>query len=88
MTTTYQSLGPDGQPYGPVPLQIIHQWMREGRLAPETQVMRCHTNQRLPAASFRELGFAGENTPSHSGSDQVSPARGPIAVHRAVREYA
>lgn len=56
MARTYQVPGPDEQAYGPVLIEIIKQWIRAGRIAADTQVMRSDTDQRL-AVVFHVLAL-------------------------------
>jgi hypothetical protein len=57
-TTTYTMIGSDGQQYGPVALAQIKSWIGEGRIGPETKIMRSDTQSWLAAAQYGELGLS------------------------------
>ena len=57
MDITYKLVGADGQEYGPVTLQELQGWLKEGRAHASTQVMRSDVNAWHPASSFAELGL-------------------------------
>jgi hypothetical protein len=58
METTYTVLGADGAQYGPITLDQIKIWIGEGRITPETQVLRSDTNSWLQAGQYVELGLS------------------------------
>jgi GYF domain 2 len=58
METTYTILGADGLQYGPINLDHLKIWIREGRITAETKVLRSDTNAWLPAAQYAELQLA------------------------------
>jgi hypothetical protein len=58
METTYTMIGSDGQQYGPVALAQIKNWISEGRIGPETKVLRNDTQSWLAAAQYVELGLS------------------------------
>jgi len=68
MELTYKVRGADGKEYGPVTLDEITTWLREGRLSAEGEVMRSDMNDWAPAASFSEL------------QGMLSPAGQPMAA--------
>ena len=55
MEPTYKMIGGDGREYGPVSLEELLAWLREGRIVPATQVWRSDAERWQPAASFAEL---------------------------------
>ncbi len=69
METTYTMIGSDGQQYGPVALAQIKTWIGEGRIGPETKVLRSDTQSWLAAAQYVELGLSQPPPPL-----QASPA--------------
>ena len=73
MDITYKILAADGKEYGPVNLQQLQDWVREGRISPETQLMRSDGNAWLPASSFSEVSSGGV-APAFPGAGTVSPA--------------
>ena len=58
MDITYSMIGADGQQYGPVSLEQIKGWIREGRVTATTQVLRSDVNSWLAAAQYLELGLS------------------------------
>jgi hypothetical protein len=56
--TAYTMIGSDGQQYGPVALAQIKSWISEGRIGPETKILRSDTQSWLPAGQYSELGLA------------------------------
>ncbi len=57
MGLTYTIIGTDGQQYGPITLEQLRVWMREGRVTRETQVWRSDTSAWVPAVQYTELGL-------------------------------
>ncbi|HEX3800874.1 MAG TPA: DUF4339 domain-containing protein [Verrucomicrobiae bacterium] len=57
MEITYTMIGADGAQYGPVTLPNFQTWISEGRILPDTKVMRSDTMSWLPASSYPELNF-------------------------------
>ena len=57
METKYTMLGADGQQYGPVGLDLLKSWIREGRIDAASQILRSDTNTWLPASQYTELGL-------------------------------
>ena len=57
MEPNYTIIGTDGKHYGPVGLEQLKAWVAEGRVLPETKVMRSDTNSWLPAGQYTELGL-------------------------------
>jgi len=55
MAVTYKIRGTDGKEYGPVALDQIQSWLREGRLNGETQMTRSDIDYWAPAGQFTEL---------------------------------
>lgn len=68
METNYKIIGGDGREYGPVTLDEIKGWIRDGRIGRTTQIWRSDLGSWLPAAQYQELqleiapivGAAGE----------------------------
>ncbi|QYK53233.1 MAG: NINE protein [Fimbriimonadaceae bacterium] len=48
----YTVLSSDGNQYGPVDLNTIQQWIREGRVVPDTVILDGVTGNRGPASQF------------------------------------
>jgi TM2 domain-containing membrane protein YozV len=51
----YKIIGPDGQEYGPVELDVISQWIREGRVLPTSSVIDPIYGTARPAVQIPEL---------------------------------
>src|SRR3954452_6259337 len=74
METTYTILGADGAQYGPIHLDQLKIWIREGRITPETKVLRSDTNSWLPATQYVELELpAARAVMAPSASLPVAP---------------
>lgn len=69
MELTYKTRGADGKEYGPVSLDQLTAWLREGRVSPQSEVMRSDMDYWSPAASFTELQGA------------APPAVQPVSAH-------
>jgi hypothetical protein len=61
MELTYTIVGGDGGQYGPVNMDQLRSWIRDGRVASHTQVWRSDAPSWVAASSLPELGL---NTPS------------------------
>lgn len=55
MDITYKVRGADGQEYGPVSLEDISSWLRDNRIAGESEVMRSDMTYWACAKDFAEL---------------------------------
>ena len=73
MEITYTMIGADGWQYGPITLEQLKTWVAEGRITPETSILRSDTNSWLPAAQYAELGLAQSATRAGSVAP-VSPS--------------
>ncbi len=60
MEATYKLIGTDGNEYGPVTLEQVRDWAREGRLAGSTQVLRSDQSAWSTASALTEIGVAGQ----------------------------
>jgi hypothetical protein len=76
METTYRIVGSDGKEYGPVTLEQLQAWSKEGRVTPTTQVSRSDVNAWLPAANYSELGLAGVAREPVTSSATTAPSAG------------
>jgi hypothetical protein len=59
MGPTYTIIASDGQKYGPIALEQLQAWVREGRVTAATQVWRSDTSAWVPASQYPELGLSG-----------------------------
>lgn len=73
MEITYKILATDGKEYGPVNLQQLQDWVREGRVSAETQLLRSDLVEWMAASRFAELSLSGA-APAFPGVGTVSPA--------------
>lgn len=73
MEITYKILATDGKEYGPVNLQQLQGWVREGRVSAETQLLRSDLVEWMAASRFAELSLGG-GSPTFPGVGTVSPA--------------
>ncbi len=73
MEITYKILATDGKEYGPVNLQQLQDWVREGRVSAETQLLRSDLVEWMAASRFAELSLGG-GAPTFPGVGTVSPA--------------
>ena len=55
METNYKIIGGDGREYGPVTLEELKAWVRDGRVGRETQVWRSDMASWLHASQYQEL---------------------------------
>ncbi len=81
MELTYQVRGTDGQTYGPVTLAELKDWLRQGRVDEETQILRSDTANWEAAARFSELGLAAARPaafPSTAPPPVRERAEGPV----------
>lgn len=77
METNYTVLGGDGQQYGPVSLDQIKAWVKEGRIDGSTQLLPAGANAWITAAQIPELNItpppplmATNTPPPLSGTSQ------------------
>jgi hypothetical protein len=80
MEIKYTIAGADGQTYGPVTQQELQSWIRDGRVAAQTNVMRSDLNAWHVAAQYQELSFAGATTPPSLTSATFEGAKRPFAA--------
>lgn len=73
MELTYKVRGPDGAEYGPATLEQLKQWSREGRLQPQSEVLRSDQTAWATAATFPELSETPDS-PSPIGAPASTPA--------------
>jgi GYF domain 2 len=80
MDINYKMIGADGQQYGPVTMEQIKDWIREGRVTAATQVLRSDVNSWLPAVQYTELGLAQVPPMPAPGAPAPLSAGNPAAV--------
>ena len=59
----YSVVGSDGNQYGPVDLITLKQWVSDGRVLPNTQVVDNLSNRTLIASQMPELGMMSVSNP-------------------------
>ncbi len=62
MAVTYKIRGGDGREYGPVALDQIESWLREGRVNAQTEMTRSDMTYWAPAGQFTEFQNASPAT--------------------------
>lgn len=73
METTYTIIATDGNQYGPITLAQLQTWIREVRVAPDTQILRSDLNQWHPASHYQELNLTP--VPAALGAVRVTLAQ-------------
>ncbi len=63
MDFSYKIIGADGREYGPVTVDELKGWIREGRAAGQTQVWRSDLETWRPAAAYDEFAFELASVP-------------------------
>lgn len=84
----YKIIGADEKEYGPIPAEVVRQWLAEGRANAQTKVLLEGTTEWKPLSAFPELSggmsaappvFPSQPLPTTAGLDQVNgPAIGLI----------
>jgi len=84
----YKITGADGKEYGPIPAEVVRQWLAEGRANAQTKVLLEGTTEWKPLSACPELStvlpsappvFASQPLPTTASLDQVNgPAIGLI----------
>ncbi len=75
MEITYKIIATDGKEYGPVNLEQLQGWIKEGRIASDTQLLRSDISEWRPASSFAEISLmmaGGSSTPALPSSTSAS----------------
>ena len=54
----YKIIGGDGREYGPISLEELKDWVREGRVSKDTLIWRMDLGSWTPASKFSELDIA------------------------------
>ncbi len=64
----YSVRGPDGKTYGPVPIDVLRQWVREGRVLPTTMVVEMDSGFEVSASTVPGLFSAMPGSPAQPPS--------------------
>ncbi len=75
MDIKYTIAGADGQTYGPVSLEELQGWIRDGRVSAQTNVMRSDVNAWHSASQYQELSFATQAAIPPLTSAATAPSR-------------
>jgi len=68
----YSVIASDGNQYGPVDLSTIQQWIQEGRVLPDTQILDGVTGNRGPASYFPLIApYLNQSTPPSASQPQI-----------------
>ena len=86
MESTYTILATDGNQYGPITLAQLQTWIREVRVAPDTQILRSDLNQWHPASHYQELNLTP--VPAALGAVRVTLAQPAASATPANPVYA
>jgi hypothetical protein len=81
----YKIIGADGREYGPIPAEVLCQWIAESRADAQTRVLAEGSTEWKPLASLPEFGlsaFAGAKfvPPPAPFSTSLPPKNNPLAV--------
>lgn len=78
----YSVIGADGQLYGPVPMDTLKLWCREGRILPTTSLLAAGSSQMLRASDLRDLQpffvQPGPMGQTYQGQSPVHQTQNPI----------
>ncbi|MEP6754462.1 MAG: TM2 domain-containing protein [Chthonomonadales bacterium] len=74
----YSIIGGDGNQYGPVEVNVLVQWAREGRIVPTTGIVDHDHGRNFLAKDLAELAPIFAPPPPHSG--RMTAARQPLPV--------
>src|SRR6185503_8950225 len=82
MELTYTVVGGDGGQYGPVSLDQLRSWIRDGRVVASSQVWRSDAPDWKAAAALPELGIATTASASASATAESARERDPALEKR------
>ncbi len=82
----YSIIGADGKEYGPVNLETLIQWAREGRVIARTTIHDHTTGRRFLACDMQELAAVFSNAPG-AAPPVVQRPQGPAPVYRYSPSY-
>ncbi len=71
METNYKIIGGDGREYGPVTLDELKTWVRDGRVGRQTQVWRSDMGTWIAAIQYQELQPDIGEVKAAVGSDEM-----------------
>ncbi len=80
MDLTYKVRGTDGSEYGPATLEQLNTWLREGRVQPQSEVLRSDQTTWATAASFAELSTAAGPAPAVITPMQADAGNNPATL--------
>lgn len=85
METNYKIIGGDGREYGPVTLEELKSWIRDGRVGRQTHIWRSDLNSWLAASQYQEL--QSEIAPLKSSASGVEGEFEPVGFWPRVAAY-
>jgi hypothetical protein len=81
----YYVIAHDGNRYGPADISTLQQWVREGRIAPNTTLEDEFTGTQIRASLLPELSYLFPNQPPPpTGEQSATPMTGGTASSQAV----
>lgn len=80
MELTYKVRSADGTEYGPATLEQLNAWLSEGRVQPQSEVLRSDQTSWATAASFSELSVAAGPAPVMSSTVPTSASNDPAVA--------
>ena len=72
----YKIIGADGKEYGPIPAEVVRQWVAEGRADAQTRILLEGTTEWKTLSSFPEFATLPPGNPPPL---PMGPAPGPAA---------
>lgn len=81
----YKIIGADGKEYGPVSAEQLRDWMRQGRVSPQTSVRPESGGDWQSLTSYPELNASATEPPSVGAAPSLSP---PSLADRASKKVA
>ena len=59
----YKIIGADGKEYGPIPTEVLRQWLAEGRADANTKILLEGTTEWKPLSAFPEFAAIPPGNP-------------------------
>jgi len=70
----YYVIAHDGNRYGPADIATLQQWVREGRIAPNTTLEDEFTGTQIRASLLPELSYLFPNQPPPAAGEPAPPS--------------
>lgn len=84
MELSYKARGADGKEYGPVSLNQLINWLQEGRISPQSEIMRSDMSYWSRAGDFTELQTALPSGAPSASNPNPQAAMRPLPVDPAL----